>query len=68
MEVVLTTMFLESVLLQAASHYVRRQRKILLMKWARGEMTMKELLWLKRQRWFQRAFQEVKVETTKKND
>jgi hypothetical protein len=68
MEVLLATIFLETVLLNATSHIVRTRRKYFLMKWARGEMTMKELLWLKRQPWFQRGFKKVKVEPTKKND
>ncbi len=68
MEVLLATIFLETVLLNTASALERSRRRRILTKWAKGEMTMKELLWLKRQRWFERAFQEVKVETTKKND
>jgi hypothetical protein len=68
MEVLITAMFVETILLHAASSFERSRRKRIMMKWARGEMTMKELLWLKRQRWFQRAFHKVKVEPAKKDD
>lgn len=68
MEVLLTTFVLETVLLHAMSKLERTRRRYFLMKWAKGEMTMKELLWLKKQVWFQRAFKDVKVETSKKND
>jgi hypothetical protein len=68
MEVLLTAFFLETVLLHTVSHLERKRRKHFLTKWAKGEMTMKELLWLKRQPWFQGAFQKVKVESAKKND
>ena len=68
MEVLLTTFFLETILLHSLSNLQRARRKYFLTKWARGEMTMKELLWLKKQLWFQRAFKKVDVETSKKND
>lgn len=68
MEVLLTTFFLETILLHTMSSYERARKKYLIRKWAKGEMTMKELLWLKKQVWFQRAFKEVNVDTPKKND
>lgn len=68
MEVILTTFFLETILLHSLNNLQRARRKYFLMKWAKGEMTMKELLWLKRQAWFQRGFKRVEVETSKKND
>lgn len=68
MEVLLTTFFLETILLHTLSSVQRARQKYLVVKWAKGEMTMKELLWLKKQGWFQRAFCDVKVEGPKKND
>jgi hypothetical protein len=68
MEVLLTTVVLETVLLHAASALERRRRNNFVIKWAKGEMTMKELLWLKRQPWFQRAFESVDIEPAKKEN
>lgn len=68
MEVLLTAFFLETILLHAASLLEQKRRKHFLTKWAKGEMNMKELLWLKRQPWFQGAFQTVSVEGMKKEN
>jgi hypothetical protein len=68
MEVFLATVVLETVLLHAATALERRRRNDFVIKWAKGEMTMKELLWLKRQPWFQRVFETVNVEPAKKNN
>jgi hypothetical protein len=68
MEVLLTTVLLETVLLHTATALERRRRNNFMIKWAKGEMTMKELLWLKRQPWFQRAFESVDVEPEKKEN
>lgn len=68
MEVLITTFFLETILLHSLNNLQRARRRYFLLKWARGEMTMKELLWLKKQLWFQRAFKIVEVESSKKND
>jgi hypothetical protein len=68
MEVLLTTFFLETILLHSLSSFQRARRKYFLLKWAKGEMNMKELLWLKNQVWFQRAFNSVELEPLKKNN
>jgi hypothetical protein len=68
MEVLLTTVVLETVLLHAANALERKRRNHFVIKWAKGEMTMKELLWLKRQPWFQQAFETVDIEPGKKEN
>lgn len=68
MEVFLATFFLETILLHSLSSFQRARRKYFLLKWAKGEMTMKELLWLKKQVWFQAAFTRVDQDLLKKND
>lgn len=68
MEVLITTFFLETVLLHSLSSFQRARRKYFLIKWAKGEMSMNELLWLKKQVWFQKAFQSVELDPFKKND
>jgi hypothetical protein len=54
--VILTLILLEILLATSLSSLEKRMRLRVLTKWAKGEMTMKELLWLKRQPWFQKAF------------
>ena len=68
METFIALNVLNIVLSTALNHYERVYKRRKMLKWARGEMTMEELLWLKRQTWFQRAFQKVKVDPEKKND
>lgn len=68
MEVFIATFFLETILLHSLSSFQRARRKYFLMKWAQGKMTMKELLWLKKQPWFQAAFTKVHLDTSKKNN
>jgi hypothetical protein len=68
MEVFVTINIINLVLSTALNHYERAYKRRKMMKWLKGEMTMKELLWLKRQPWFQRAFKKVQVEPAKKDD
>jgi len=53
---ILTLILIEVMLTTAVSSLEKRMRMRVLTKWAKGEMTMRELLWLKRQPWFQKAF------------
>lgn len=64
--VILSLIFIEIVLVKSLTALEKRMRQRVLTKWARGEMSMKELLWLKRQPWFQKAFKHVDVSTEKK--
>ena len=64
--VILTLILVEILLASAVSSLEKRMRLRVLTKWAKGEMTMKELLWLKRQPWFQKAFKKVEVNPEKK--
>jgi hypothetical protein len=64
--VVVTLIFIEIILATALTSLEKRMRQRVLTKWANGEMTMKELLWLKRQPWFQKAFKKVEVCSEKK--
>lgn len=68
MSILLTAIFIEYILINTVNFAERRYKLKKLQKWAKGEMTMKELLWLKKQPWFQKAFQKVEVESCKKND
>lgn len=68
MPLLLTAVFIELVLVNSIAYAERKYKVNKLQKWAKGEMTMKELLWLKKQPWFQRAFKLVEVEKSKKND
>ena len=68
METIIAVNVLNIVLSTALSQYERAYKRKKMMKWLKGEMTMQELLWLKRQPWFQRAFEKVKVEPSKKDD
>jgi hypothetical protein len=68
MEAIVALNVLNIVLSTALNHYERVWKRRKMMKWLKGEMTMEELLWLKRQVWFQRAFKKVKVEPDKKNN
>ena len=67
MEPVTTLLFIEVILVYTTSAIQKQQRKRILLKWANGTMTMKELLWLKKQTWFQKAFHKVQVSEEKKN-
>ncbi len=68
MEAIVALNVLNIVLSTALNHYERVWKRRKMMKWLKGEMTMEELLWLKRQVWFQRAFKKVEVEPDKKNN
>jgi hypothetical protein len=68
METIVAINVLNIVLSTALSQYERAYKRKKMIKWLKGEMTMQELLWLKRQPWFQRAFEKVKVEPSKKDD
>ena len=62
-------LILLNVVLQTTASYVEQQRRRnYVLKWAKGELSMKELLWLKRQLWFQKAFHPVSVEKEKKTN
>ncbi len=65
--VILTLILIEVMLTTALSSLEKRRRLRVLTKWAKGEMTMRELLWLKRQSWFQKAFKKVEVSAEKKD-
>jgi hypothetical protein len=67
--VILTLILIEVMLTTAVSALEKKMRLRVLTKWAKGEMTMKELMWLKRQPWFQKAFvKKTDVPPEKKND
>ncbi len=67
--VILTLILIEVMLTTAVSALEKKMRLRILTKWAKGEMTMKELMWLKRQPWFQKAFvKKNDVPPEKKND
>lgn len=66
--VALTLLALNIMLQTAATIAELKYRKYVLHKWLKGELTMKELLWLKKQPWFQRGFQQVSVGKEKKTD
>jgi hypothetical protein len=68
MEAIVALNVLNIVLSTALNHYERAYKRKKIMKWLKGEMTMKELLWLKRQPWFQKAFKKVKVDPEKKDN
>jgi hypothetical protein len=68
METLIALNVLNIVLSTALNHYERAYKRRKIMKWLKGEMTMKELLWLKRQPWFQKAFRKVKVDPEKKDN
>jgi hypothetical protein len=53
---ILTLILIEVMLTTAVTSLEKRMRMRVLTKWAKGEMTMRELLWLKKQPWFQKAF------------
>ena len=57
-----------NLLLQTAVNYAERvRRKRVLQKWVKGELSMEQLLWLKKQKWFVAVFQERHVDSLKKN-
>jgi hypothetical protein len=64
--VILSLIFIEIVLVKSLTELEKRMRQRVLTKWAKGEMSMKELVWLKRQPWFQKAFKKVEVSSEKK--
>ena len=65
----LGVILLFQIIVQTTASYIEIQRrKRFVTKWAKGELTIKELLWLKRQPWFQKAFQQVSVEPDKKTN
>ena len=68
MELFLSIFLLDLMLATALGKLERAKRKKILAKWTRGELTMKELLWLKRQPWFRNAFEVVKVDPAKKDN
>lgn len=68
MEAFMALTILNIVLSTALNHYERAFKRRKMMKWLKGEMTMQELLWLKRQPWFQKAFQNVNLDPEKKNN
>jgi hypothetical protein len=68
METLIALNVLNIVLSTALNHYERAWKRRKLLKWVKGEMAMHELLWLKRQPWFQKAFKKVKVDPEKKDN
>lgn len=66
MEGLLALWLLDVMLVSAISAYEKAKRKKIIRKWAKGELTMKELLWLKRQPWFQKAFKPIEIDLAKK--
>ncbi len=56
----------EVMLVSALNALERRRRYRILGKWLRGELTMTQLLWLKRQLWFRKAFPERVCESAEK--
>jgi hypothetical protein len=59
---------IEVFLTSAISALERAKRKRILELWISGQLTMTQLLWLKKQPWFARAFKHVTVPQEKKND
>lgn len=68
MEPILTLIIVENILLLTVNKLQKERRRKFLLKWIKGECTMKELLWLKKQPWFQKAFTKVIVSDEKKNE
>lgn len=68
MEGVVALYFLNLMLLQGVTAIERARRQNLIHRWIRGELSMEELLWLKRQVWFRRAFAKVTVDVEKKEN
>ena len=68
MEPILTLIIVENILLLTVNKLQKERRRRFLLKWIKGELTMKELLWLKKQPWFQKAFTKVVVSDEKKNE
>ncbi len=57
-----------NLLLQTAVNVAEKiRRKRMLRKWVKGELSMDQLLWLKKQKWFVAVFQEKTVDSLKKN-
>lgn len=58
-----------NIILQSTIEKVEQQRrKRLVRKWVKGQLTLEELQYLKKQIWFRKAFQEVKVDSEKKEN
>jgi hypothetical protein len=57
-----------NLLLQTAVNLVERERrKRILRKWVKGELSMEQLLWLKKQKWFLAVFKVQNMSPEKKN-
>jgi hypothetical protein len=62
-------LLLFNIIVQSTIEKVEQhRRKRLVRKWYKGQLTLEELQYLKKQFWFRKAFQEVKVDSEKKND
>lgn len=68
METILAVALIETFLINAVTVIERRRRRILIHKWALGQMTLEELKTLKRQHWFAKEFPERVIPKEKKND
>ncbi len=64
----MTLMVINTMLQVTTSAVHLHYRKLFLQKWLRGELTMEQLLWMKRQPWYRRAFKQVSTTTEKKNN
>lgn len=67
MEPITTLLLLEIFLVSAINSFEKQRRKRILIRWLKGSLSMKELLWLKKQKWFQKGFSPANVSEEKKN-
>ncbi len=58
-----------NIILQSTIEKVEQnRRKRLVRKWLKGQLTLEELQYLKKQIWFRKAFKEVTVDAEKKEN
>jgi hypothetical protein len=62
------TIFLTEMMIAGLTALEKAHRMKLVTRWAKGELDMTELLWLKRQPWFKKQFKKVHVPTEKKTN
>lgn len=68
METLIAIALIESFLINAATAIERQRRLNWLKKWVSGNITLEEIMILKKQRWFQKSFKQVTTTSAKKND
>jgi hypothetical protein len=68
METILAVALIETFLINAVTLIERRKRRILLIKWLSGNITLEEIKILKKQSWFVSQFKQVSTSIEKKTD